>query len=158
MAGAGAGAWDAAAFRDELERHRRHAVEIARALVTIDVDGLKVVGEKLSRLRAEDVKVSAIPGFLRALAAVGDAALNAEAAYLGCVEILKALDADAPLPPESAPPPRPIEFIEVVHPQPAAAAVYPYATAEELETLERNLGALVEREQWAKREEASREP
>jgi hypothetical protein len=119
-----AGAWDAAklerrrvadaaAFRDELDRHRRHAVEIARALVSIDVDGLKVMGEKLSRLKAEDVTVSAIPGFLRALAAVGDAALNAEAAYLGCVEILKALDppdwrTEPPTTPRPAPwPPTP---------------------------------------------------
>jgi hypothetical protein len=57
-----------------------------------------------------------------------------------------------------APPPRPIDSIEVVHPQPAPEVVYPYAAAEELATLERNLDALVEREQWAKREEASRAP
>jgi hypothetical protein len=145
-------------FATEIRRHQQNALAVARAEIGILVDGLKALSARVAKLRADDIEASAIPSFLKALAAAGEAALNAEACALGCVEILKALDADAPLPPESAPPPRPIEFIEVVHPKPAAEAVYPYAAAEELETLERNLDALVEREERAKREEASRAP
>jgi hypothetical protein len=114
-----AGAWDAAelerrrvadaaAFRDELERHRRHAVAIARVLIGIDVDALKIMADKLSEVKAEDIPIGAIPSFLRTLVAVGETALNAEAVSLGAVEILKALDADAclPLPPGPPLPPR----------------------------------------------------
>jgi hypothetical protein len=82
---------DAAAFRDELERHRRNAVAIARVLIGIDVDGLKLMSERLAALKGEEIKAESIPAFLRALAAVGDSALNAECLGLGALEVARSI-------------------------------------------------------------------
>jgi hypothetical protein len=83
---------DALAFAAEIDRHRQNAVAVARALIGIDVDGLKLMAERLSRLKSDEIKPESVPAFLRALAAVGDSALNAECLGLGALELAKSLN------------------------------------------------------------------
>jgi len=78
-------------FIEEIQRHRANAVAVARALIGIDVDGLKLIAERLSKLKSEEIKPETIPSFLRALAAVGDSALNAECLGLGALEVWKSI-------------------------------------------------------------------
>jgi hypothetical protein len=92
-------------FAAELQRHRANAVAVARAQIGILVDALKTLGDRVSKLTGDEIEASQIPSFVRAVAALGAAALTAEAVGLGAVEVLKSI---APPDATHRPPPRPV--------------------------------------------------
>jgi hypothetical protein len=92
-------------FIEELKRHRANAVAVARAKIGILVDSLKVLGERVAKLKADAIEAAQLPSFFRAVAALGEAALVGEAVALGAFELLKSLDHCPPPDPDYPPPP-----------------------------------------------------
>jgi hypothetical protein len=78
-------------FIKEIQRHRANAVAVARAKIAILVDSLTVLGERVSKLKADEIDAAHLPSFFRAVAALGDSALNAECLGLGALEVWKSI-------------------------------------------------------------------
>lgn len=71
-------------LRDQQDRLGRASVEISIAL-------LNRLGTRIKGIEADDIPVKAIPAFLRAVAAVSDAATNAQAQALAVEELLRVI-------------------------------------------------------------------
>lgn len=96
-------AWDAHLARQaQAEQEAEHARVLAeylarqRILAARQHDAalelLNAAGERLAAMDPQEIPVAAIPAFLRAAAAVAEAASNAEAQALGVAELLTLLD------------------------------------------------------------------
>jgi hypothetical protein len=109
-------------FAAEIKRHRANALAVARAKIGILVDSLKVLGERVSKLKADEIEAANLPSFFRAVAALGDSALNAECIGLGALELLEYIHKDPPdlTPPHPIPPPPPPKPVPRTPPPPKA--------------------------------------
>lgn len=79
-------------YRQQLERHKDNSLKLANTSLGLAVRTLQRLDERLKNLTAEEIPLKSIPTFLRAAAAVAEAALNAEAQALTVDHLLRELD------------------------------------------------------------------
>lgn len=84
-------------YRAEIERHRRTTQLLAQSALNNAVNILKKTNDRLATMTASEIQPAMIPGYLRAAAAVAEAALNSEAQALAVEQILRSLDGDQPI-------------------------------------------------------------
>lgn len=95
-------AWDAAeqerrraaeeqAYREALDAHRDNALKLSRVALNNAVRLLQKTDQRLAAMNADEIPVKALPAYLRAAAAVAEAALNGEAQALSVDQLLRQL-------------------------------------------------------------------
>lgn len=82
---------DEGRYRKELEEHRHNCRTLARAELLTAAKMLAVAEKRLSTLKPEDLTPEALPAILRAIAAISDAGLSAEAQTLGIEHVMRQL-------------------------------------------------------------------
>lgn len=85
---------DEEAYRRRLQQHQDNAIKLGQVTLNNAIRVLALIDKRLATLDAEEIPQKLIPGYLRAAAAVAEAALNGEAQALAVDELLRALDND----------------------------------------------------------------
>jgi DNA repair ATPase RecN len=82
-------------YRKGLDRHRDNALKLSQVALNNAVRVLQATDKKLATIDPEDITPAMIPAYLRAAAAVAEAALNGEAQALTVDQLVRALSGES---------------------------------------------------------------
>ena len=88
---------DEAAYRAALDKHRDNALKLSQVALNNAVRLLAKMDARLQALEVNDITPALLSGYLRAAAAVAEAALNGEAQALAVDQLVRQLDGNSDL-------------------------------------------------------------